>query len=119
MRASDGAQAGDSAEVKDAGDALDAALTYLREHEAQNAPGAGIEWQAEDVTPQEQEGVGIKEFTCDEWTVTVSYPVVPPENALYQVVVSSSKLGWHWKGTGEPVGSMVDKATDCSRRRLD
>ena len=95
-------------EVKDVADARDAAITYLQEHEAQNAPSAGIEWQEEDVTPPGLVGVGTKEFTSDEWTIKVSYPVVLPENTVYEVVVSSIKLGWHWKGSVEFDGSVTE-----------
>ncbi len=33
---------------------------------------------------------------------------MPPENTIYQVVVSSIKLGWHWKGTVEFDGSVIE-----------
>jgi len=95
-------------EVSDATDARDAALVYLREHEGQNAPNATIEWQEEDVTPPDWEGAVFTEFTSDEWTVTVVCPVVPPESAVYQVVVSSVKLGWHWKGSVKADGSVTE-----------
>jgi len=65
-------------------------------------------WQEEDVTPQDWVGGVFKEFTSDEWTINVSYPVLPPENTIYQVVVSSIKLGWHWKGTVEFDGSVTE-----------
>ena len=39
-------------EVKDAAEARDAALAYLREHEPQNAPSTDIKWQEQDVAPQ-------------------------------------------------------------------
>jgi len=94
--------------VRDASEARDTALTYLREHEGQNAPTAGIEWQAEDITPPGLVGVGMKEFASDEWTIKVSYPIVAPENTVYQVVVSSVKLGWHWKGSVDADGNVTE-----------
>ena len=94
--------------VEGAGDAQDAALAYLQEHEPQDVPGADIAWQEEDVTPPGLLGAVIKQFTSDEWTVKVSYPVLLPENTIYQVVVSSIKLGWHWKGTVEFDGSVTE-----------
>lgn len=94
--------------VENAADARDTALTYLQKHEAQNAPSAGIEWQEADITSPGLVGGVTKEFTSDEWTVKVSYPVVRPENTVYQVVVSSIKLGWHWKGTVKYDGSVTE-----------
>jgi hypothetical protein len=95
-------------EIEGAEDSRDAVLTYLQEHEPQNAPSTDILWQEEDVTPPRWVGGVFKEFTSDEWTIKVSYPVVLPENTIYQVVVSSIKLGWHWKGTVEFDGSVTE-----------
>ena len=97
-----------SLEVRSTAEAKDVALDDLRENDDQNAPSSDIVWQEEDVTPQDWVGGVFKEFTSDEWTVKVSYPVLPPENTIYQVVVSSIKLGWHWKGTVEFDGSVTE-----------
>jgi len=100
-------------EISNASEAQDAALTYLREHYAQNAPSADIEWQEEDVTPRDKGGHPVPgemhtEFTSDEWTVRVTYAVLPPEHTVYQVVVSSITLGWHWKGSVKADGSLTE-----------
>jgi len=97
-----------SLEIRSAAEARDVALNYLREYDAQNAPSSDVVWQEEDVTPQDWVGGVFKEFTSDEWTVKVSCPVLPPENTIYQVVASSIKLGWHWKGTVEFDGSVTE-----------
>jgi len=94
--------------VETAADARDAAIAYLQEHEPQNAPGKGIEWQEQDVTPLGLVGAVTKEFVSDEWTIKVFYPVVLPENTVYQVVVSSIKLGWHWEGSVKYDGSVAE-----------
>jgi hypothetical protein len=49
-----------------------------------------------------------KEFISDEWTIKVSHPVVLPENTVYEVVVSSIELGWHWQGTVEYDASVAE-----------
>ena len=100
-------------EIEGAKDARDAVLTYLQEREAQNAPSADIVWQEEDVTPKDEAGHPVpgavhREFTSDEWTIKVSYAVLPPERTVYQVVVSSIKLGWHWKGSVKADGSVTE-----------
>ena len=95
-------------EVTDAAEARDVALTYLRKHDAQNAPSADIVWQEEDVTPPGWVGGVFKEFTSDEWTIKVSYAVLPPESTVYQITVSSIKLGWRWKGSVKADGSLTE-----------
>jgi len=95
-------------EVRDAAEALDTALVYLREHENQNAPSVSIEWQEVDITPSGIVGNVTKEFTSDEWTVTVSYPVVAPADTIYQVEVSNPEIGWHWAGTVRSDGSVTE-----------
>ena len=80
--------------VTDAAEVRNTALAYLREYDAHNAPSADILWQEQDVTPPDCVGpdcVGAvhKEFTSDEWIITVVCPVMPPEMRVYQVVISS------------------------------
>ena len=99
--------------IRSAAEARDAALTYLRECEAQNVPSEDIVWQEEDVTPKDEAGHPVPgavhiEFTSDEWTIKVSYAVLPPERTVYQVVVSSIKLSWHWKGSVKADGSVTE-----------
>lgn len=95
-------------QVSNAADARDAAITYLQKHEPQNAPGVGISWQEEDVTPPGWVGGVFKGFVSDEWTINVSYPVVALENTIYEVTVSSIKLGWHWKGKVDAYGKVTE-----------
>jgi len=100
-------------EVTDAAEARDAALTFLGEKEPENAPGAGITWQEEDVTPRDKYGHPVpgavhREFTSDEWTIKVSYAVLPPERTVYRVTINSIKLGWHWKGSIKADGTVTE-----------
>jgi len=99
---------GSASEVKNAADARDAAIAYLEKNEGQSTPGPGIKWQEEDITPPGLVGATAKEFTSDEWAIKVSYPVVAPESTVYEVVVSSVKLGWRWKGTVEFDGTVTE-----------
>ena len=100
-------------QISSATEARNAALAYLLEHESQNAPGAGLSWQEEDVTPKDEAGHPVpgavhKEFTSGEWTIKVSYAVLPLERTVYQVVVSSIKLAWHWKGNVKADGTVTE-----------
>jgi hypothetical protein len=97
-------------EVSNAADARDAALAYLRENESEQAPSADIVWQERNITPRGVAGVGGEtiEFTSGEWTITVSYPVPPPEDIIYDVAVINAKLDWHWSGTVKADSSMIE-----------
>ena len=97
-----------SLKVKNADEALAAALEYLRTNVGEDAPAADIQWGTQDITPPDLVGVGIREFGSDEWHIIVSYPVLPPENTEYEIVMSSIKLGWHWKGSVKADGSVTE-----------
>jgi len=94
--------------VANAADARDAAIEYLQEHNAPDVPGGDIDWQEADTTPQGIAGAAYREFVSDEWTAELSYPVLPPELTVYQVVLSSIKLGWHWTGSVNPHGDVTE-----------
>ncbi|UCB42384.1 MAG: META domain-containing protein, partial [Dehalococcoidales bacterium] len=105
-----GACKGESAEpeVEDAAGARDTALEYLREQYPENAPDSGLQWQEEDVTLGGMVGTSVKQFTSDGSTVTVSAPVVAPENIIYTTTITSIDGGWYWKGAVEPDGTVTE-----------
>ena len=70
--------------VTDATEAQDIALAYLQERELQNAPDSDIIWQEESLTPPGLVGGVTKVFTSDEWAITVSYAVLPPDRIKYK-----------------------------------
>lgn len=82
--------------VKNAVEAMDVALDYLWQQEPQNAPDKDVEWQKTTVNFPGPVGVVTKEFLSDDWTIRVSYAVLPLENAIYEVTVSNTELDWHW-----------------------
>jgi heat shock protein HslJ len=105
-----GACKGASSELKveDAAGARDTALEYLREQYPENAPGTSLQWQEEDITPGGLVGSSVTQFTSDGLTVTVSAPVVAPENVIYTTTITSIDGGWHWKGEVKPDGTVTE-----------
>jgi len=90
-------------------DARDAVLAYLRENVGEDVPAAGVAWERRDTTPKGLVGQTTIEFiTSDYWEVTVSYPVVAPQNTVYDVLVTNHKNGWHWQGEVKPDGSITE-----------
>ena len=94
--------------VEDAAGARDTTLEYLREQYPENALGTGLQWQEEDVTPGGLVGSSIRQFTSDGLTVTVSTPVVTPENIVYTITTTSVQGGWCWEGEVKPDGTVIE-----------
>ena len=95
-------------EVNDAAEARDAVIAYLEELVGKSAPPSGLKWNEENITPSGLMGYTTIAFTTDDWTITVGYPIVPSQNMIYDVTVSSLKFGWHWKGTVESDGTVTE-----------
>jgi hypothetical protein len=87
--------------VKNASEAMNVSLLYLREHNSQNAPGTSIKWHEKTIY---SEGPGdlvttSKQFTSDDWIVEISQNLAPLRNVVYQVAIFSPVIGWYWKGS--------------------
>lgn len=95
-------------EVENAAGARDTALEYLRQQYPEDAPSTGLQWQEEDVTPGGLVGSSIRQFTSDGLTVTVSTPVVAPENIIYTVTTTNVQGGWRWEGEVKPDGTVTE-----------
>lgn len=98
----------DSEAVGDATEARDVALNHLRVHKDQDTPSEGAAWEEVDVTPPALIGAATKQFTYDSWIIRVSYPVVLPENTVYQATVLNTDLGWQWKGSVKADGTVTE-----------
>jgi len=94
--------------VEDAAGAKDTAFEYLQEQYPDNAPDSGLQWEEEDITPGGLVGTSVKQFTSDGLTVTVSAPVVAPENIIYTTTITSIDGGWYWRGEVRPDGSVTE-----------
>lgn len=98
-------QPGASAEVLAA---RDAALTYVREHYVELAPGPGLAWLEERVTPEGLVGAETFRYTTQDWELTISYPVVPPESVVYQVTIQGVTTTFHWEGEVDAQGTVTE-----------
>lgn len=92
--------------------ALDGVLHFLGEYYADQAPSPPYDWIEEEVTSEELVGRAILQYTSDrgygEWVVKVSYPVVAPENVIYQVFVDNETIGFHWEGEVDASGQVTE-----------
>ena len=75
------------------------------------APEAGLTWAERHVAPEVLVGSGIYFYTAEDWVVTISYPVVPPEMVVYHMAVVNKASGFGWGGWVDETGQ-VTEATD-------
>lgn len=98
-----------SAEPKGPEDVRDEVIEYLREDVREDVPAENVTWQMRDTTSEGLVGQTTIEFTTsDYWEVTISYPVVAPENVVYDVLVTNHKSGWNWQGEVRPDGGITE-----------
>jgi hypothetical protein len=86
--------------VRNASEAMNVALFYLREQNSQIVPTAGIQWKEKTIYsggPVDLVTTSIQ-FTSDAWIIEVSQGLAPLRNIVYQVTVFSTEMGWFWKG---------------------
>ncbi|UCH42567.1 MAG: DUF3221 domain-containing protein [Dehalococcoidales bacterium] len=95
-------------ELQSASEAKDAALSYLESQYSDNTPPEDLIWQEHALTPEGFVGAETVEFVSGEWMLTVSYPVVLPENTVYKVNIINGITGWHWKGNVKADGTVTE-----------
>ena len=78
--------------------ARDAALAYIRQHYADQAPSANLSWNANRITPEQLLGSETYEFAADGWVSVISYPIVRPDLTIYKVAVVNSANNFAWEG---------------------
>ena len=86
-----------SAEVKvrNASQAVEAALAYLREQAGQSIPAAGSKWQEKTLyaTGVEDYAITSKLFISGDWMVEVYQGIAPVSSTIYQITVFNPVLG--------------------------
>jgi hypothetical protein len=90
-----------SARPSDPVGARDAVLAYLAENYGGEAPAAGLAWTETHTKPEGLVGGESYEYTAGDWLITVSYPVVAPENVVYTIAVSNPATGFRWEGQAD------------------
>lgn len=85
-----------------------AALDYLAEHHGLAVPAQGTDWTEYRATPENLVGSETYEYRFEDWWVTVSYPVVAPENIVYEAAISNQATGLRWEGRVYPQGKVEE-----------
>jgi hypothetical protein len=100
----------DLLKVKNAAEARDASIIYLRGLDSRMFPSRDTQWQERTTFsggPQDMVTTA-KQFTSDGWIIEIYQELAPLRNTVYQVTVFSSTEGWHWKGNIKADGSVSE-----------
>ena len=89
-------------------DARDVVLAFVSERHGETGPGLDLHWTEEFVTPEGMVGSGSYQYVAENWTVTVSYPIVPPESIVFRIVVMNEHTGFHWSGLVDAAGHVTE-----------
>ena len=102
--------------------ARDAALAYVRDKYGADAPAADLTWTEQHAKPAEMVGADMYQYMVGDWLISVSYPVVPPEQTVYTIDMVNFVTGFTWNGrvgagrAGDRRGAV---AAECVRRCAD
>ncbi len=97
--------------VRNAAQALNAALSYLRKQQAPKAPDTNTKWQENTLYSTERQDYAItsKLFTSDDWLIEVYQGVAPLSSTIYQITVFNANLHWYWKGNVKADGGIIEE----------
>ncbi len=88
--------------------ARQSALASLAERHGVEVPPPGTDWTEYRATPENLVGSETYEYRFDDWSVTISYPVVASENVVYDVVIANEGEGSLWEGRATPQGEIEE-----------
>jgi hypothetical protein len=88
--------------------ARDAALAYVGDRYGAAAPAADLTWAEEHAKPAELVGGEMYQYKAGEWLITISYPVVLPEQTVYTVKMANGSTGFGWEGQVGPAGQVIE-----------
>jgi hypothetical protein len=96
--------------VRNAVQAMNSALVYLRQHHAQNVPDQDTAWQERTLYAAGVEDYAITSrlFTADDWLIEVFQGVAPLARTIYQVTVFSPKYRCYWQGSVKADGEVTE-----------
>lgn len=85
--------------------ARDAAMSTIW---TEDEPLSALNWSEEDLTPQDLVGSSTIRYTAGDWVVTVIYPIVAPDQTIYQVSIANTASGFAWNGEVDAQGNVSE-----------
>ncbi|MCB9420147.1 MAG: PT domain-containing protein [Ardenticatenaceae bacterium] len=92
--------------------AVDAALSYLRQTLNDAAPPENLDWTATYTGESDRVGAGKYQFSADNWLITIDYPIVNPVDTIYSIIVTDSGSGAVWQGQVDAAGQVLGVAEE-------
>jgi hypothetical protein len=88
--------------------ARDTALFYIRNNYGEAAPPTDANWTVAQVPSDGSVGASSYRFESQGWTLTLAYPIVPPEATIYSIELFNSTSGFHWMGQVDAQGNVTE-----------
>ena len=100
-----------SVKVRNAAQAIEAVLSYLRKQQVTEFPNKDIKWQEKTIYSTESMDYAItsKLYTSDDWLIEVFQGVAPVSRTVYQITVSNSRLRCYWQGSVRADGGILEE----------
>ncbi len=86
----------------------DTILSHVRENYADQAPAENLVWVGARTTPEGSVGHETCRFTAGDWTMTVDYDLVQPDQMVYQIELHSSSTEFVWCGQLDAEGVILE-----------
>ena len=100
-----------SVKVRNAAQAIDAAISHLREQQAPEVPDTNTKWQEKTIYSAEPMDYAItsKLYTSDDWLIELFQGVAPVSRTVYQITVFNSRLHYYWQGSVRADGGITEE----------
>jgi hypothetical protein len=102
----------ESSDVPNPVAARDAAMSFISQNHgiwSTEAPAPELNWVEENITAEGLIGATTLRYTAEDWTVTVSFPLVAPDATIYQVAVVNAARGFEWAGEVDAQGQVTEQ----------
>jgi len=86
----------------------DLVLGYYRDRYSASAPGEGLVWMGERITPAGSIGHERCQFVGDGWAMQVDYDVARPDQVLYTVTLEGVESGEGWLCQVDAEGEILE-----------
>ena len=97
--------------VRNAAQAVETALTYLRQKCVEGLLAANPQWKEQTLyasVRHEDLAVTSKLFTAEDWRVEVYHGVAPLSKTVYEITFYNCKLHGYWKGQIKADGTVIE-----------
>jgi hypothetical protein len=88
--------------------AFNVALARIQAKYGDEAPPVGLAWVGERITPADLVGAETWRYTAGDWVATITYPVVPPDQMVFNITIQNPAAGFMWLGSVDTNGRVTE-----------